>query len=96
MTELQLALAARAANWLKPGGTLIYATCSLQPTEGEDIITQLLAARPDLSLVPIEPDEAGALKPAITAEGWMRILPDCVSDGGNDGFFIARLQRYRA
>lgn len=95
LTELQLALAHRAANWLKPGGTLIYATCSLQPEEGEDVITSLLEARPDLSLLPIEAEEAGQLASSITSEGWMRILPDCISDGGNDGFFIARLQRYR-
>ena len=94
LTELQLALAAQAANWLKPGGSLIYATCSLQPEEGEHIITQLLEWRPDLTLDPIEPDEAGALKSAISPEGWMRILPDCITDGGNDGFFVARLKRY--
>jgi len=95
LTELQLALAHRAANWLKPGGSLIYATCSLQPEEGEAIIEALLEARPDLSLSPIAPEETGQLASSITSEGWMRILPDCVSEGGNDGFFIARLQRYR-
>lgn len=97
VADLQLALARRAADWLKPGGILIYTTCSLQPEEGEDIIRTLLETRPDLSVLPILAAEAGGLASAITTDGWMRILPDCLLEaGGNDGFFIARLQRYGA
>jgi 16S rRNA (cytosine967-C5)-methyltransferase len=36
MAELQTALLARVAGWLKPGGVLVYATCSLEREEGEE------------------------------------------------------------
>ena len=95
--KLQLQLANQAANWLKPGGHLIYATCSLQPEEGEEIISDLLASRPDLSLSAISDEEAGLFAPALSKEGWLRLLPHhLAAKGGNDGFFIARLQRYTA
>ena len=57
LAELQGALLARAADWLKPGGVLLYATCSLEQAEGEEQITRLLAARPDVALVPAQAGE---------------------------------------
>ena len=46
LTLLQAALLRRAANWLKPGGTLVYATCSLDPREGERIAERVVATLP--------------------------------------------------
>jgi 16S rRNA (cytosine967-C5)-methyltransferase len=88
VTLLQAALLRRAAQWLKPGGRLVYATCSLDPREGERIAERVIAGAPrDL----IGADELPAgLKP--TAEGFVRTLPGQVP-GGIDGFFIARLRR---
>ncbi len=85
MAELQAALLARAAGWLKPGGTLIYATCSLEEAEGEEQVAGL-----QLSPDPIRPEELPAgLAP--TAQGWLRTDPGMLTDdGGLDGFFIAR------
>ena len=74
---------ARAATWLKPGGRLVYATCSVEPGEGEEIVRDC-----NLMVDPIAPDELPA-GIAPTPEGWVRILPA----PGRDGFFIARLQR---
>ncbi|MCA1660664.1 MAG: RsmB/NOP family class I SAM-dependent RNA methyltransferase [Novosphingobium sp.] len=85
MAELQAAMLKRAASLLAPGGRLVYATCSLEPEEGE-----VLAARISLSGVPIRADElpAGILP---TAEGWLRTDPGMLAEhGGLDGFFIAR------
>ena len=48
--ELQTALLARAADWVKPGGVLAYGVCSLQPQEGEAQIDGFLKARDDFTL----------------------------------------------
>ena len=93
LAELQAALLARAADWLKPGGQLIYATCSLEQVEGEAQIARFLQDRPDFTL---RPAQAAELPQGIapTAQGWLRTLPDTlVEKGGTDGFFIARLAR---
>ncbi len=93
LAELQGALLARAADWLKPGGVLLYATCSLEQAEGEEQIARLLAARPDFALVPAQ---AGELPDGMTptSQGWLRTLPGTLAtQGGADGFFIARLAK---
>ena len=93
LAELQADLLARAADWLKPGGQLIYATCSLEQVEGEAQIARFLQDRPDITL---RPAQAAELPQGIapTAQGWLRTLPDTlVEKGGTDGFFIARLAR---
>ncbi len=93
MAVIQAQLLARAADWVRPGGVLVYATCSLEPQEGEAQIAALLAARTDYVLDPVQLDE---LPPGMipAPEGWLRTLPGTLADqGGCDGFFIARLKR---
>jgi 16S rRNA (cytosine967-C5)-methyltransferase len=88
MAELQAQLLARAAEWLKPGGQLVYAVCSLERDEGEgqaaavNLPVDLICARE----LPIEL-EAGP-------DGSLRTDPASLADaGGMDGFFIARWRR---
>ena len=83
--ELQERLLERAAGFVKPGGTLVYAVCSLEEAEGEG-----LAAQVGLEPLPIGPDELPAgLQP--TREGWLRTDPGMLAEhGGLDGFFVAR------
>src|SRR3546814_3325884 len=57
LAEGQKAMLARAADWLKPGGTLVYSVCSLEPEEGEQVVQPFLAARPDYALDPIRSEE---------------------------------------
>ena len=85
LAQLQAALLDRAARWVKPGGRLVYATCSLEPAEGEE-----QARRIALPADPIRADELPAgLVP--TAAGWLRTDPGMLTEaGGLDGFFIAR------
>lgn len=93
MAALQAKLLARAANWVRPGGRLVYATCSLEPEEGEAQIEALLARRDDFAIDSVRADELPAGLAAQT-RGWLRTLPGTLADaGGMDGFFIARLVR---
>lgn len=89
MVELQRGLAAKAAEWLNPGGVLVYAVCSLEAEEGEEQAAWI-DAELGLACAPITPDELPAgLAP--TAEGWLRTHPGMLADeGGLDGFFVGR------
>jgi 16S rRNA (cytosine967-C5)-methyltransferase len=94
--ERQQQLLTRAAQWLNPGGALVYAVCSLEPQEGEAIVSAFTADHPDFQ---IAPPQAGELPDFVTPspEGWVRILPGTLeAQGGLDGFFIARLVRAAA
>jgi 16S rRNA (cytosine967-C5)-methyltransferase len=79
MAELQARLLARAASWVRPGGRLVYAVCSLEREEGEE-----QAAQVRLAPQPIVLDGFAA-----TGEGWLRTAPGSI-EGGMDGFFIAQ------
>lgn len=93
MAELQGRLLARAADWVRPGGTLVFSTCSLEPEEGEMQLAAFLAARRDYALAPVRPEELPR-GVAPRDDGSLRLLPGTLGDaGGLDGFFIARLAR---
>ena len=96
LTALQKRLLQRAVALLKPGGTLVYCTCSLEPEEGEQAIASLLAAEPGMRRVPVEADEVAGLSEIVTADGDLRTLPCHLPHadprlGGLDGFYAARL-----
>ncbi len=93
--EQQAVLLERASNWVKPGGVLVYAVCSLERQEGEDVVARFLANDSRFTLDPVRSDELPeGIEP--DALGQVRTLPGMLSDaGGLDGFFMARL-RHRA
>jgi 16S rRNA (cytosine967-C5)-methyltransferase len=87
---LQSALFDRALGFLKPGGRLVFATCSLLPDEGERQASAALARHAGLAIDPAALDLPGIDPAWITAEGGLRLRPDYWPDlGGMDGFFIA-------
>ncbi len=93
MADLQARLLARAADWVRLGGLLVYATCSLEPEEGEEQIGRFLSQRLDYAIDRVLPDELpeGML---AASQGWLRTLPGTLAEvGGCDGFFIARMMR---
>jgi 16S rRNA (cytosine967-C5)-methyltransferase len=96
LAALQQRLLQRAVSLLKPGGTLVYCTCSLEPEEGEQAIATFLTAEPSMRRAPIEAGEVSGLSEIVTAEGDLRTLPchlprDEPRLGGLDGFYAARL-----
>ena len=80
------------AQAVAPGGTLVFAVCSLEREEGEEQIAAFLSGRPEFSRAPITADEIFGHQDWITADGDLRTLP-CYLPGGMDGFYAARLKR---
>jgi 16S rRNA (cytosine967-C5)-methyltransferase len=96
LAALQKRLLQRAVALLRPGGTLVYCTCSLEPEEGEQAIAALLASEPAVRRAPIGAGEVAGLTEILTAEGDLRTLPCHLPHpdprlGGLDGFYAARL-----
>jgi 16S rRNA (cytosine967-C5)-methyltransferase len=92
LAALQAKLLQRAAAWVKPGGILVYSTCSLEPEEGEIQIEKFLREQQQFTLHPVMATEIGKLDEVLTQPGIIRARPDMLKDkGGIDGFFVARL-----
>jgi 16S rRNA (cytosine967-C5)-methyltransferase len=98
LSAMQARLLDRAVELIRPGGTLVYCVCSLEPEEGEQQIAALLAREPRLSRVPIAASEVTGGAEFIDAAGDLRTLPMQLPDAdprwaGLDGFYAARLSR---
>jgi 16S rRNA (cytosine967-C5)-methyltransferase len=96
LTALQRRLLQKAVTMLKPGGTLVYCTCSLEPEEGEQAVAALLASDSGMRRAPVDASEVAGLSEIVTAKGDLRTLPchlphDDPRLGGLDGFYAARL-----
>jgi 16S rRNA (cytosine967-C5)-methyltransferase len=79
---------------LEPGGVLVYASCSLQPEEGPEVIERALAGGLPVGRLPVQSHELAGLPVELTHEGDVRTLPcQLAGRGGLDGFFIGRLRR---
>jgi len=97
LSNLQRRLLDRAAALTRPGGTLVYCTCSLEPEEGSAIVADLLARDQNLRRVPIGASDVGEVA-FISADGDLRTLPCHLPDAdsrlaGVDGFYAARLEK---
>ncbi len=98
LAEMQGRFLRRAIQWLKPGGVLVYCTCSLEPEEGEGQIETLLSEGLPVERAPISATEFAGLDGLLTEAGDLRTLPNlwaCEEHrmGGLDGFFACRLRR---
>ncbi len=96
LVKLQSLLLDKAVALTRPGGYIVYCTCSLEPEEGAAQIVALLRRNPDVRREPISADEIGGLSECLTPAGELRTLP-CHLWGDDprrselDGFFAARL-----
>ncbi|WP_204139803.1 16S rRNA (cytosine(967)-C(5))-methyltransferase [Halomicronema sp. CCY15110] len=88
LAQLQSRLLERTATWVKPTGTLVYATCTLHPAENEAVVEQFLASHPDWRIMPPLPNEPAAA--FARPEGWVKVWPH---QADMDGFFMVRLGR---
>ena len=96
--SLQQGLLAAAVDMVRPGGTIVYAVCSLEPEEGPEQIAALCAAGAPVTITPLDPAEwtdlDGLTPAAITPDGALRTLPCHWGErGGMDGFYIVRLTK---
>ena len=89
LAALQSAILARAADVLRPGGGLVYSTCTVLREENEDIVNSFLSGHPGFRLVP-KPELPAVLAPVLGDEGFLRCFPHLQD---SDGFFAARLER---
>jgi 16S rRNA (cytosine967-C5)-methyltransferase len=87
LAATQSALLDAAAGIVKPGGLLVYSTCSLESEENDLQIDQFLASHPEFTL---EPPPAGTVPPEVLDRGLLRVLPQV---HGTDGAFAARLRK---
>ena len=94
LIALQAQMIDRALDLLKPGGRLIYCTCSLLPDEGECQVDEALLRHDGLKTDPAALSLPGVDPAWVTEEGGLRLRPDYWADkGGMDGFYIACLRR---
>ncbi len=88
LVPVQRAILEAAARALKPGGVLVYSTCTIQPAENEDLVEAFLADHPEFRFDNIWDYLPGSISREGQAEGYVQLLPHV---HGTDGFFIARL-----
>jgi 16S rRNA (cytosine967-C5)-methyltransferase len=94
LIEQQGLMIDHALSLLKPGGKLVYCTCSLLPDEGEVQIEEALERHPDLTVDKDAANIAGIDPDWTTYEGGVRLRPDYWPElGGMDGFYIAVLTK---
>ncbi len=98
LAALQARLLTAASKLVRPGGLLVYCSCSLEPEEGSQQAAQFLSANPNFTREPVRADEIGGLAEAISVDGDLRTLPthlkmDDPEMSGLDGFYAARFRR---
>ncbi|NJN73048.1 MAG: 16S rRNA (cytosine(967)-C(5))-methyltransferase [Limnothrix sp. RL_2_0] len=87
LTQLQGELIAAGSKWVKPGGHMVYATCTINPAENWAIAEKFLADHPNWKIA--KPAEDSPAFPYATEEGWVQVLPH---KHNMDGFFMVKLQ----
>ena len=94
LAGLQEKMLRHAVTLVKPGGLIVFSNCSLDPSEGEDLVARVLADIPDLERVPVDPKDWPGLEAAISPLGEFRTTPAMLPGdekfvGGMDGFFAS-------
>ena len=91
LPAIQAAILEASAGYLKPGGVLVYSTCTILPAENGDVVSAFLASHPEFEPFDFTfPAKDGAVSDIVSEGGMVTLLPD---QNATDGFFIARLRR---
>jgi 16S rRNA (cytosine967-C5)-methyltransferase len=93
LAELQGRVLARAAEAVRPGGVLVYATCTISRRENEDRVAELLAASEAGEAPPLSPEDLGSRAPALASSHDRRCLQIRPDRDRTTGFFVCRLRR---
>jgi 16S rRNA (cytosine967-C5)-methyltransferase len=101
--ERQKAILRGALRAVRPGGRVVYSTCSLEPEENEDVVASVLTEAPDAKVIPVQDrlddlrsagvlTDSGAerLRQCVTPKGYLRLFPGTFH---TDGFFVAIIER---
>lgn len=88
LAQLQQEILTAAASWVKPNGIIVYATCTLNPLENEDVIQTFLTNHPQWE-IDSPPDNFPA-RSLVSPSGWLKIVP---TEHNSDGFFMVRLKQ---
>ncbi len=86
LPSLQSAILDSAAQAVRPGGVLVYSTCTIEPQENSAVVEAFLARHPEFTLEPV----GGCLPESRREEKMLQLYPQ---RDGTDGFFIARMRR---
>lgn len=92
MVRLQRKILSTVQAYVKPGGTLMYSTCTIHSGENEENVRWFLEHFPQFALQSLKTDVCEELRDRVDEEGWMQLLPGI---NKSDGFFIAKLIRRR-
>ena len=90
LSEIQYKILSNAAKYIKPGGELVYSTCTVNHEENEDVILKFLEENKNFVSVDIKPLLDKKLHPVISEKGFVTLYPN---RDGTDGFFIAKLKK---
>jgi 16S rRNA (cytosine967-C5)-methyltransferase len=93
LAAVQGAILRAGARALKPGGTLVYSTCTISPEENERLVQAFLAERPDFELEDPRAGEAASDLPVWNHPSVPGVLQTLPHRDGTDGFFVARLRK---
>ncbi|MBD2493482.1 16S rRNA (cytosine(967)-C(5))-methyltransferase [Nostoc sp. FACHB-280] len=88
LSQLQKQLLSHTSNFVKNGGVLVYATCTLHPAENEAVISEFLAENPQWQIEPLAPSSPYSIY--STPQGWLKVWPH---RWDMDGFFMVRLRK---
>jgi 16S rRNA (cytosine967-C5)-methyltransferase len=91
LAALQGQMLRHALTLVGPGGLVVFSNCSLDPSEGEEMIAEVLAQNPDVERVVVHREDWPGMEAAISAAGDLRTTPDMF--GGVDGFFSSVLRK---
>ena len=91
LAGLQEQMLRHAITLVKPGGIVVFSNCSLDPSEGEEMVAKVLAGEPSLERVPVTVDAFPGMEIAVNKDGDLRTTPDMF--GGVDGFYATVLRR---